>query len=615
LAAGGYLSNKAMNFVENRYGNTAATTGAGAAAGATTGAAVGTFFAGPTGGLSIAVGAAIGAIVGGITGWIKSGEAKKKAREAGRNFAGDYADAIEEILSTNNIDDAKTALVAFDAELASFAEGQSRSKELTKEAQKVFEEERKSLEATITVMDNRIEDLGKVSNLTKNQIIELANAMEVHLGNSAIQLWEIMSVTGIAVRRFGEDFQHYITDTFASDVEQILGDVAILNAPVVKNEIAQGFVDALKAGDAGTPEFGEFLQGIQDQNLMQFGAMGADRAMVSMLGETFGAPGAAAFMPGGFFGARGVTPADFTDEQRTIYNQYMGRRKESYAGAAAENIFSMLAQRGKLPAGMTVERLTNLLVKNNSIQDIMNLSQRTGQGDLFFEAEGRRGIVYNNLETQLTGLFDEFNIDLGQNIKLEETNDQKMLQGIKDFVTGTGDFKGAANDVFAIAVDKFDLAVDRLPGDDTATPRSNIVNTLGAHGRFDAMIAGKRSVMSGLRNWNLGSPSSDHASGRAYDLVGQNLGLYQMAVRASGGYAEFHGGSSGRHLHVVPGMNAPIGDTATPYMGMATVSSGGNSVTNVSMTVNAAPGMDVNALAAEVIYRLEQETRSNNERY
>jgi hypothetical protein len=62
-------------------------------------------------------------------------------------------------------------------------------------------------------------------------------------------------------------------------------------------------------------------------------------------------------------------------------------------------------------------------------------------------------------------------------------------------------------------------------------------------------------------------------------------------------------------------MNAPIGDTATPYMGMATVSSGGNSVTNVSMTVNAAPGMDVNALAAEVIYRLEQETRSNNERY
>lgn len=615
IAGGSYATNAAMNFVERRYDSDAAVIGTGAVGGAATGAAAGAILAGPTAGASIAVGAVIGALVGGISGWLKSGEAKRKSREAGKQFTEDYVGAVEDLLASNNIDEAANALQAFDERAKEFSETQTRSGEAFKESMKVFEESRKALEGTVAVASGRLDDLSRVTNMTKDQIIELANELQFSLGDSALSIVDILSMTGIAVRRFGEDFQNYVTDTFATDIEGIMTDVQILDAPKVKDELANALVEGLRSDTLGNAEFGEFLQGILDQNLMTMGAMGADQAMIAMLGETFGQ--GIAFMEGGFFGSRGISAQDFTPQQQQIYNQYVGRREESYAMGAAENIYSMLAERGKLPSGMTVETFASKLVAGGSINDIMALSQKLSEGQVFVDefgvqAGGRHGGGGPPLEEQLSTLLEGF----GVNVELTKTNDQMMREGITEFNRGVGTFKGSAYEVFKGAVDKFDTAVEKMPGDDTSTPRRNIVNTLGAHSRFDAMIAGKRSVMSGLRNWNLGSMSSDHASGHAYDLVGQNLGLYQTAIQASGGYAEFHGGSAGRHLHVVPNTNtAPIGDSASPYMGapIATSSSGG--VTNVNMTVNATPGMDVNALAAEVIYQIEKQTRSRQERY
>lgn len=96
-----------------------------------------------------------------------------------------------------------------------------------------------------------------------------------------------------------------------------------------------------------------------------------------------------------------------------------------------------------------------------------------------------------------------------------------------------------------------------LTGGDTPTPHARSVGPLpgglgAAHALADAGIPGSRTIISAQRFHNLGSPGSDHAAGRALDLVGPGLNAYAGQVRAAGGYAAFHGSGPQRHLHAVP---------------------------------------------------------------
>lgn len=131
---------------------------------------------------------------------------------------------------------------------------------------------------------------------------------------------------------------------------------------------------------------------------------------------------------------------------------------------------------------------------------------------------------------------------------------------------------------------------------DTVTSR--LSQTMGRHSQMDGMITGKRTVTSAWRNFALGSPSSDHVMGRAYDLTGQNLGGYARLVRTGGGFAEFHGSNAGRHLHVVPGPG-PYGDVVAPKpIGITPVSTGsGSTVINLTQNIQAGPNATPEAIA------------------
>jgi hypothetical protein len=99
---------------------------------------------------------------------------------------------------------------------------------------------------------------------------------------------------------------------------------------------------------------------------------------------------------------------------------------------------------------------------------------------------------------------------------------------------------------------------------------------MGVAASIDRSVPGRRTVTSGYRTHHLGSSNSDHANGRALDLVGSGLFAYATAVRKAGGYAAFHGDGLSRHLHVAIGdgvgggrgsmaMGAgPMGDSAVP---------------------------------------------------
>jgi hypothetical protein len=148
--------------------------------------------------------------------------------------------------------------------------------------------------------------------------------------------------------------------------------------------------------------------------------------------------------------------------------------------------------------------------------------------------------------------------------------------------------------------------VDQGAGGDTTTSRFS--RTLAAHSSFNAMTPGKRLVTSGIRNTNVGSMNSDHITGRAFDLTGDNLVSYSQNVKEAGGFAEFHGGpGEQRHLHVVP----PVGDSSSPVAG----GGGGGSTSNYyTIEVNAGAGMDEEALANKVLDKIKRAERTSSER-
>ena len=91
--------------------------------------------------------------------------------------------------------------------------------------------------------------------------------------------------------------------------------------------------------------------------------------------------------------------------------------------------------------------------------------------------------------------------------------------------------------------------------------------------------------------------------------MGQNLGAYGVAVRKSGGFAEFHGSQANRHLHVVPG----TGDSSMPSI-VGVQSSGGGSVANsYNITINGT-NQDPEAIANAVMEKIKRSQRSMNER-
>jgi hypothetical protein len=172
------------------------------------------------------------------------------------------------------------------------------------------------------------------------------------------------------------------------------------------------------------------------------------------------------------------------------------------------------------------------------------------------------------------------------------------------------------------------IFIDAKLIEDTRTPRashwgdttsSRLELTMARHRAMDGQLAGKRRITSAWRNTNLGSMNSDHVTGRAYDLVGNQLGMYKTTVERNGGFAEFHGGSLNRHLHVVPGPVAGVGDRSNPYMSDATMSSlqtstnAATAAPSRGIVVNnyfngANPDELVNK-AVNAFYRIEQESK------
>ena len=235
-------------------------------------------------------------------------------------------------------------------------------------------------------------------------------------------------------------------------------------------------------------------------------------------------------------------------------------------------------------------------------------------------------------------------MDYTQRMQLETLADQDMSdpanrQKLIDFLDSTKIWMGelAFNTVevqedaattMATATEAFKAAVDKLVEQlaqvgDTRTPRgrigdstmSNLGNTLNSHRAVNSGLAGKRSITSSYRNYALGSLKSDHVTGRALDIVGDNLVSYRDKMTSAGGLAEFHGKGDTRHLHVVPPQGGnPIGDsyTAVGVAGSQGSPSGiGNTTNNYSFNIS---GTNAEDIAQAVMRKIATTNKSNAER-
>jgi hypothetical protein len=203
----------------------------------------------------------------------------------------------------------------------------------------------------------------------------------------------------------------------------------------------------------------------------------------------------------------------------------------------------------------------------------------------------------------VTDLFLRFT-PLGQSITFIRDNFDTLRDAVRSVVRWlkqAWEWAGkAVNKVGGVlsAVPGGSLISKIMPGD-TATPRTRggdgaaHANLAGTLGRFDTITRGRSGfrVTSGVRDFALGSPGSDHARGRAIDVQGAFTGRLAQQWRQAGGFAEHHGNGAGRHLHLA------AGDTSRPRSG--TLTGGGVSVEFGDIIIQGG-GADPRAIAHEV---------------
>jgi hypothetical protein len=489
--------------------------------------------------------------------------------------------------------------------------------------------------------------LSTATGKSEQELAKLATQMGVDLTDGTLSLSDAMAKLGLATTKTLEEIMAATRKTFATSIEETYGE------PLKKSEAEQ----AVNQAATGLQQTGP---GFTESQYNQFMVTLARNAEVLFKGD---AVGAAKYMQEQV-GAGGKQFQLGPDGVPGPLYGLEGRFQEFGAGAKTSET---LKQTINTQATASTANLTTGLLAGsemgmsqdfvNKIQNALTLGLTTGAGQVKDANGNAVPVDMAYIMTRMNelaaagGVKDASgNIIKGESgaVALEQelsaifgpllTDPKFDVQSQEDLNTAA---KGAAEAMSKAAQDmgnSITSLIESQPswwssppgwyndgskpawiGADTTTPRasgdstsSRLGRTMGRHGFFDSQLAGSRTVTSAWRDNNLGSINSDHVTGNAYDLTGQNLGAYGTMVNQMGGFAEFHGAGGGRHLHVVPGQT-PVGDSMSPVAssGVAVMSGGSNSY---SITINTQPGQDANAIAQEVMARIDERDRSNRER-
>ena len=505
---------------------------------------------------------------------------------------------------------------------------------------------RKAIDGPMKNFDELITGVGSASGLAKEEIVELARKMNVNLYDPTLKLQDAIASLGAGMVKTAAELKVAMRDVLI-DSTSVFDEIRKIDDTVTALAQAGERFRTGSVGDFVKSDFLDLLETSVSFVTQEFpdDPLGSLRSLITM----FAGPDATAFTgAGGPLNRPGMREQFVETGGASAFGRYAIKAFGGLGAEAFGNVGAQLASKGLVfDDPEMLQTLTKSLVNIGATDptkaiDILSQLQNMDVNKRFGKTRaGVRGIP-----AELLNFLKDQGIDIGgigirtSSAGINTTTDPS-LQPLQESIisaisvgfdkkpewweiapgwwTGTrpgasapGARPGQPGYVSPLGT-QLDPNNNGIPGlGDTRTSR--LMRTMSSHKRFDSAIAGNRSVTSSLRDFNLGSPSSDHATGNAYDLTGQNLGMYATMIKGSGGFAEFHGGGASRHLHVVP-PSAPMGDRTNPVRVAPSSQSGGSSVGgNVTLNIYGSENQNVKELARIVINEIDKTQRSSRER-
>ncbi len=623
------------------------------AGGAMLGAKIGAF-AGPWG---IAAGIILGGVAGAIIGKFRGGSAERKLAKSigGKVQASALQNVVSALVSGDTLT-AKTVISDASKKAKEYdrADDEGRKKIirslgasglLTPEEMKAASKHldnfgkgfkdlqsnlQKAMDGPMKNFDELIRGVGSASGLTKEEIVDLARKMNVNLYDPTLKLQDAIAALGAGMIKTSAELSVAMRDVLI-DSTSVFDEIRKIDDTVSALAQAGERFRTGSVGDFVKSDFLDLLETSVSFVTQEFpnDPLKSLRAMIEMYG---GSGGTAFAADAGPLGRAGMYDAFVKTGGASAFGQYTSKAFGGLGAEAFGNVGAQLANQGLIFQNPEMlQTLTKRLVDMSAtdplkaieiLSKLQNMdvnsqfgktSGGTGKGLLTFlknqgidiggigirtSSAGKNTTIDPSLQPLQESIISAINVGFDKKPEWWESY-PAWWTGTKPPTSTSGGTGGPID----------------LPGitaNDTRTSR--LMRTMSSHKRFDSAIAGKRSVTSSLRDFNLGSPSSDHATGNAYDLTGQNLGMYATMIKGSGGFAEFHGGGASRHLHVVP-PSSPMGDRTNPVRVAPSSQSGGSSVGgNVTLNIYGSENQNVKELARIVINEIDKTQRSSRER-
>jgi hypothetical protein len=545
--------------------------GIGGGIGGTIGAIGGGMLGGPGGALlGAAAGAALGAALGAATGAIVYGakqmfdlfgkrESDKKTRKSQKS---ELMDMLQKgLINQSQFDEYNKNDNTRGTALKRFADRSDAQATAAQRLNSVYEKRTKVIE--------------DMTGMSGKEIDRLAMSLGVNLYDATKDFNEVLIELGLTVVKTAEQINMDLNQAMVNNLTVFDEVVKRQKAPLILDEAAKAFSQNRRASGGGPvdmEDLGSFMKTAAEQ--MNIISGGDTMKTYFELRRQFGEGGQAFSQKGGPLQGMDKDIYATGSASRVAMNDFFGKQDQAMQGALKGQFTARLAENDLMLDSGGIQSFADQFGKMDlSMQQ--QLAAALSSGQLFSQGAGiNDALASYGMDTSQFKMKDLdtadkafYLADLTEKQALVADEQRKLIEEQRAFYSPESSqrpewwSKEALTEVFkAAGIDDTHSPRGKGIGDTTS---SRLVQTLSRHSMMNAGIAGKRSVTSAYRTTGLGSINSDHVTGRAYDLVGNQLGMYKTTVERNGGFAEFHGGSQNRHLHVVPG---PMGDTSVPSM-------------------------------------------------
>lgn len=471
------------------------------------------------------------------------------------------------------------------------------------------------------VVDARTKMIAEMTGMSEIEVVKLAQTMGVNLADSTADFNEQLEKLGVTVVKTTEQFRQSIGQLITENLSVFDQAIKLEQAPEILDEVMKNFrMDYNARGNkAITSEDAKLLYGTAFEQLTNMYGGDTIKAYFEMQ-RTMGSQGGLAFnlrnAQGKLNPLGGLGGQMFTGLTGQAVTDFMSLSEKDVTDQMGVQLAAILAQSGmKLGAGgmsAVKSQFSNMTLDEQErfMGGITSGNLRGMDATEYFARAGISGVKFDNMS------------DSEAAFALADASEKQLLllESEKEIIEGMGQFFGPGADKPEWWSKDNLIEVFKAAGiGDTTTPRgkgigdttsSRLAQTMSRHYAMDSMVSGSRTVTSAYRTGRLGSINSDHITGRAFDLVGQQLGMYKTTVEKNGGFAEYHGRGGNRHLHVVPGagVDAPMGDMRVPAsksMPPATsvAPSGGKGSVTINLNVN---GLGIKEALPQIKNELER---------